>query len=57
MTGTQLAETLREKIGKLPIILATDYAELDQGEGAALQRLAKPFTQDDLAKAIEAATR
>jgi CheY-like chemotaxis protein len=57
MTGTQLSEVLRAKAGKLPIILATGYAELDHGAGVTLQRLAKPFTQDDLAKAIEVATR
>jgi PAS domain S-box-containing protein len=57
MTGTQLSETLRTKVAKLPIILATGYAELEQGVGISVHRLSKPFTQDELAKAIETVTR
>jgi hypothetical protein len=36
----------------MPIILATGYAELAPGEGEGLPRLAKPFSQHELAEAI-----
>jgi len=52
MTGAELASTIRTKRPELPIILATGYAELAPGEGTGLPRLAKPFSQQDLAEAI-----
>jgi CheY-like chemotaxis protein len=54
MTGVQLAAAIRARRPEMPIILATGYAELPGGEGAALPRLAKPFTQAQLAQALEA---
>jgi signal transduction histidine kinase len=58
MTGLQLAESLRESRPGLPVVLATGYADLPaSGELAALSRLSKPFTQDELAAAICAAMR
>ena len=50
MTGLQLAEAIKSEWPKLPIILATGYSELPPG--ADLPKLAKPFMQHDLAKAI-----
>ncbi len=52
MTGAELASTIRTKRPELPIILATGYAELAPGEATGLPRLAKPFSQQDLAEAI-----
>ncbi len=54
MTGAELAEEIRTGWPQLPIILATGYAELPPGQDAGLPRLAKPFGQVDLARAIAA---
>lgn len=55
MTGAQLAEAVMAKWPTLPIILATGYAELPSDSGLKLPRIAKPFWQADLSRAIEAA--
>jgi PAS domain S-box-containing protein len=55
MTGTQLIEVIRQRWPAMPIILATGYAELGTPVGAAVRRLAKPYTQRDLAEAVRAA--
>jgi hypothetical protein len=39
----------------LVVILATGYAELPPGADPSLARLAKPFTQPELAEAVERA--
>jgi CheY-like chemotaxis protein len=52
MTGSELASRIRAENAHMPIILATGYAELAPGEGAGLPRLAKPFSQRELAEAI-----
>jgi CheY-like chemotaxis protein len=52
MTGLQLAEHIRESWPRLPIILATGYAELPKDAALTLPRLAKSFQQDELAAAI-----
>ena len=52
MTGMQLLETIRAEWPGLPVILATGYAELPGGAGAGLPRLNKPFTEQELARAI-----
>jgi PAS domain S-box-containing protein len=52
MTGSELASRIRAENARMPIILATGYAELAPGEGAGLPRLAKPFSQRELAEAI-----
>ncbi|MBX4924569.1 hybrid sensor histidine kinase/response regulator [Rhizobium binae] len=52
MTGAQLAEAIRSEWPKMPIILATGYADLPDGAGANLPRLGKPFSQAQLADAI-----
>jgi CheY-like chemotaxis protein len=56
MTGTQLIAAIRSERTDLPIILATGYADLQDSTAAAVPRLSKPFVQDDLARAIAAAT-
>ncbi len=52
MTGSELASRIRAEHAHIPIILATGYAELAPGEGEGLPRLAKPFSQRELADAI-----
>lgn len=57
MTGIELARRLRLIRPELPVILATGYAELPAGtdELDGVAKLAKPYRQEDLALAIEAA--
>ncbi|MCP8938465.1 response regulator [Alsobacter sp. SYSU M60028] len=58
MTGTQLANRLREEFPDMPVILATGYAEIGPEDQAACpNRLAKPFTIDDLAAALATVRR
>jgi PAS domain S-box-containing protein len=52
MTGLELATRIRQENAHMPIILATGYAELGPGEGEGLPRLAKPFSQRELAEVI-----
>ncbi|MEO6394536.1 MAG: PAS domain S-box protein [Devosia sp.] len=52
--GAQLAAAIRAEKPDLPIILASGYAELPAGSRLNLPRLAKPFMQTDLARAIAA---
>jgi CheY-like chemotaxis protein/anti-sigma regulatory factor (Ser/Thr protein kinase) len=52
MTGLELANRLKALRAELPVILATGFAELRPGEAGDLPRLAKPFTQDELAQAL-----
>ncbi len=51
-TGAQLADAIKQERPNLPVILATGYAELPPGVGTTLERLSKPFTLIDLARAI-----
>lgn len=58
MSGTELALRVREGGSDLPIILATGYAELGERpapQKLGLPRLAKPFTQAQLAQVVDAA--
>jgi len=57
MTGMQLLETIRTEWPGMPVILATGYAELPGGAGAGVPRLGKPFSEQDLARAIAALQR
>ncbi len=52
MTGTELARQIRQLWPSLPIILATGYAELPNGEDPGLPRLGKPYVQAELAAQI-----
>jgi signal transduction histidine kinase len=58
MTGTQLAQKVREARPGLPILLATGYAE--DSTGSDLPRLSKPYHQaqlrDEIAKLVRART-
>src|SRR6185503_4098508 len=51
MTGLQLQDAVKVEWPKLPVILATGYAELPGGGDVAV-KLEKPFTEKQLAVAI-----
>ncbi len=57
MNGLDLATRIRRIKPKLPIVLATGYAELPPSAVFNFQRLAKPFTQKQLAETLEAALK
>jgi len=57
MTGAQLFKAIRTRRPHLPCVLATGFAELPAGTEVPLHRLAKPFTQRELADAIAEAAR
>lgn len=52
MTGTQLSRQIRRSWPELPIILATGYADLPNGEDPGLPRLSKPYQQEELSAMI-----
>jgi len=52
MTGLDLAVRLRVSDPKLPILLATGYAELQGQLPLELSRIAKPYTQEQLSSVI-----
>jgi CheY-like chemotaxis protein len=52
MTGTELAERARHQRPKLPVLLATGYADLPRNETTSLPRLAKPYVQAQLQSEI-----
>lgn len=52
MTGSQLAAEIRKLQPDMKMVLATGYAELPPGGDEKLLRLAKPFTQAQLASVI-----
>jgi PAS domain S-box-containing protein len=51
-TGLQLIGEIRKHWPSLPVILATGYAELKQDEVVGFSKLAKPFTENDLAREL-----
>jgi PAS domain S-box-containing protein len=57
MTGAQLLAAIRAERPDLPAILATGYADVPAEEEFAAVRLAKPFLQRDLARAIASSIR
>jgi len=54
MRGSELAEDACNIRPGLPVLLLTGYANLAKGEAAGLPRLAKPFREADLARAVAA---
>jgi len=52
MTGSELAREVRRRHSRLPILLATGFAELEGEKVADLPRLSKPYTLDQLASEI-----
>jgi len=53
MTGVQLAHAIKAEWPELPIIVATGFAEMEPEIHSVLPRLAKPFTEADLARELE----
>ncbi|WP_247895040.1 hybrid sensor histidine kinase/response regulator [Azospirillum brasilense] len=51
MTGVELAQAARALQPTLPVLLASGYADLPEGTVADLPRLAKPYTQHQIAAA------
>ena len=56
MTGVQLTAAIHAEDPGVPVILATGYAELPPGAVGTFSKLSKPFRQQELARAIEAAS-
>ena len=52
MSGLQLIAVIKERWPDLPVILATGYAELPAGAIQGMPKLAKPFSEVDLANTI-----
>ena len=55
MNGFELAQRIIEKSPKMPIILATGYAELPADRSIEFGHLSKPYTSKDLELALEKA--
>jgi len=52
MTGAQLIEAVRVKFPELPILLATGYADLPNGNLNDIPKIGKPYTQPQLANEV-----
>ena len=57
MTGLELAKKIKAIYPRMPIVIATGYAELPPHATLGFPRLSKPYTQQQLADAIEIAAR
>ncbi len=55
MNGLDLASRIRQMSPGLPIILATGFADFQSPAEIEFPRLGKPYSQDELAKTLEAA--
>ena len=55
MNGLEFATKAHAKYPRMRIILATGYAELPTSAAVPFPRLSKPYTQDELSKALESA--
>jgi CheY-like chemotaxis protein len=55
VTGLELIQQVRAEWPTMPVILATGYAELPRDADPNLPKLAKPFFQHDLIKAVDTA--
>jgi PAS domain S-box-containing protein len=53
MTGLQLADAIKKEWPELPVIVATGFAEMEPDTELDLPKLAKPFTETELAKELE----
>jgi PAS domain S-box-containing protein len=52
MTGMELARKLAADRPRLPVLLVSGYADVPDEPGAAVARLAKPFTLDQLSETV-----
>jgi signal transduction histidine kinase/CheY-like chemotaxis protein len=57
MTGLDLAEKIKQLRPRIPIIIATGYAEIPAGASHEFLRLDKPYTQAQLSEVISIASR
>ena len=57
MTGLDLATQIKQLQPKIPIIIATGYAELPPDAALGFPRLSKPYTQQELSAALDVASR
>jgi PAS domain S-box-containing protein len=53
MTGSELARALRQIRPGIPVVLASGYTELPPGSVQELIRLSKPYSMEQLQKALE----
>jgi CheY-like chemotaxis protein len=53
MTGADLTVAVRHVVPKLPILIASGYAELPPGVELDVARLGKPYTQEQLARELD----
>jgi len=54
MTGADLIRQAREKFPDIAVILATGYSDVPEETGGDVVRLGKPFSSEDLARALQA---
>jgi PAS domain S-box-containing protein len=54
MTGLELIAEVAKRRPALPAVLATGYADLEEGVATEVPRLAKPFSQAELLAVVEA---
>jgi PAS domain S-box-containing protein len=52
MTGLELAAEVAKMRPGLPVVLASGYADIEEARTLKLPRLAKPFSQNDLARTL-----
>lgn len=52
MNGLEFATAVRERHGPMPILLVSGFADMAEGAGGDVVRLAKPYRRHDLAEAI-----
>jgi CheY-like chemotaxis protein len=57
MNGLDLARTIRQAHGALPIIIATGYGEMKSAAEVDVTWLVKPYLQDELARTLDRAVR
>lgn len=53
MNGGDLAKAVKTIAPELPILIASGYAELPPGVDLDVTRLAKPYTQEQLARELD----
>jgi CheY-like chemotaxis protein len=53
MNGFELAQQIKASHPRLPIVLATGYAELPADRSIEFGHLSKPYTSKELAAALE----
>jgi CheY-like chemotaxis protein len=53
MTGADLIREAREKFPQIAVILATGYTDVPEETGGNVVRLGKPFSTEDLARALQ----